>query len=154
MSLPLPYVLATLRIRAPCFPQLSQIISLPFPIKYYGTYTVIITNFPVGLNFATTSTSPPERDFPFMQYFHSVVTLFFAFRESFQSKYSVQHHRSTGNHYPSLLPRGLSKYIHGCGFYPASLSKSCQTLTSSISVFFHTPHYRFRCKRSPLGFGL
>ncbi len=58
MSLPLPYVLATLRTRAPCFPQTSQIICLPVTIAYYGTYTVMITNLPVGLNLAITSISP------------------------------------------------------------------------------------------------
>src|SRR3972149_11999950 len=55
-------------------------------INIYSTYTVIITNLPVELNLATTSTSPPERDCPFIRYFHSAVTLSFCLSKIFPAR--------------------------------------------------------------------
>src|SRR5438128_3900221 len=69
---PAPKVRVIRRTRAPCFPQMSHIMSHP---SRYSAYTVTTTSLPVGPIFVTTIAASPATVLPSTRYSPSCVDL-------------------------------------------------------------------------------
>src|SRR4030042_6318674 len=115
----------------------------------------MITSLPVGLNFATTSTSPPARAFPFIRYFHSAVTLSLCLSRIFP----VRIHRSTSKIDRESLSISSSPWIDIIYSRLRIFSRISFRIRSNIYIlrfmsFLRTPHYHItlKAKRRAIAF--